>query len=69
MLVCREQHNDQILGALITYTNETTAVVGQWRRNFTKLIKYVVAASSVLHWAEHNTDTTDLWITICWHTI
>jgi hypothetical protein len=63
MSICREQASDRPLGALITYTNKTTAIIGQWRRNFTNLKKYVIATGCVLHWTQHDTDTTDLWIT------
>jgi hypothetical protein len=61
--ICESQDDGRPLGAWITYTNGTAAVLGQWRRLFTNLTKHVISSTSVMHWRERNKDTTHVWIT------
>lgn len=58
--ISRQQGDDRPVGALITYANNTIAVLGQWQKPCTITARHVVSAGTMLYWKEVDNSTVDM---------
>lgn len=55
--ISRRQDDNRPVGALITYENDTVAVIGQWQKPYTSTARYFVSAGAMLYWKELDQNT------------
>jgi hypothetical protein len=60
MSISWELDNHRPIGALITYTNGITAVLGQWYKNTIKPTEYAITSGNGLAWVDNATMPIDL---------